>query len=353
MEGLYKLGNTQIDLDNYIGKVETTLQDIQTAMADIPDSIISSGPGDITTFTKGELDRYLWQERYEAFARHEKDHFKARQYREAAHAMATGSIAGIGSLQNDPFGRQVQEILLKTATRREMAFKPFTLHIPNPIGQDIKGFFQKIGDFFKRIGNGIADAFKKFVNWIFKGVAKGMGPYFIFLFANKNKVKSPEIRRRINAQQKTFDWIAKAGRLDTNQLKGALLNGIKDKTGKTPQEIFTIGAPQIGLAPALVGIVSWVVKAIGWVIKAVQKVVGLFNKNQRDAGVISEANMSDLRLLDEEINLQSAVTQNTSTTSARKSRKASPSKMNSEKSGGDFLIPAALLAVAAKAFVFN
>lgn len=303
VEGLYKLGTTA---QEYVGQVQTTLEELQSAMADIPDSIVTSGPGDITTFTKGEMDRYIWQERYEIFARQEPDPTRAGQYRAAASAMERGSIAGISGISgNDPFSIQVQNILAQAQKDTGLAFKPFTIQIPNPVIQDAKmnGFLQDVGKFFKKVGDTIADLFKKLVNWIFKGVAQGMGPYFIFLFANKGQVKSPEIKRRIDAQQKTFDWIAKIGRLNKDQLMGAVLNGIKEKTSLTPPQIFTEGGtPEIsGLV--LSTVLDKVIQAIGVVIEVIGKIISLFKKNN-DAGDVSKGNMSDVTLLEQEATLQ-------------------------------------------------
>ncbi len=113
------------------------------------------------------------------------------------------------------------------------------------------------------------------------------------------------MRRRIVEQQKTFNWITKVGRLDHNQLKGTVLNGIKDKTGLSPKEIFDQGGtPEIAGAGFLAGLVGFVIKAISWVVKTVEKVVGLFKKNKGEAGEIGEKNMSDPTLLEEEARLQ-------------------------------------------------
>lgn len=305
VEGLYKLGTTTstVNVYDYIGKLETTVEQMKLALADVPESIVSDGPGDITTFTKGELDRWIWQERYNIFADQEKDPTVANQYRLAAKAMEQGNIAGIGNiLPEDPFLQQVKFILNEAKQNNQLAFQPFRLEIPNPVPAQMAGFFQDIGKFFKKVGDTFTDLFKQFVNWIFKGVGKSMGPYFIYLFANKNKVKSPEIRRRIDAQQKTFNWIASVGRLNLDQLKGTVLNGIKEQTGMTPGEVFKSGGtPEIGSITAIVGVV---IQSIRWVVQAVEKIVGLFKKNKGEAGEIGEKNMSDTGLLEEEARLQ-------------------------------------------------
>lgn len=329
VEGLYKLGNVGMNAQEYIGQVQTTINQLESALADVPDEIINAGPGDITQMTKGELDRYLWEDRYNILAEQERDPVVADKYRSAATAMRTGSLAGIGNAQDDAFARQVQSILQQTVQDRRPAFEPFTLQIPNPVAGQVKGFFQDIGKFFKKVGETFANLFKKFVNWIFKGVGKAMGPYFIFLFAKKNKVKSPEIRRRIAEQEKTFNFIRKIGRFDENQLKGLALNGIKEKTGLTPQEIFATGnTPQIA---GLAAIVAFVVKAIGFVIQVVQKIASLFKKKESEAGEIGEGNMSDVTLLDQEAELQQAA--------------GTPGAVEDQSGSGGSILPWAALAV--------
>lgn len=306
VEGLYKLGTSDsTDVHEFIGQVENSLSQLEMVMADVPDSIIAEGPGDVTTFTKGELDRMIWMDRYNILADQEENPVVADRYRSAAIAMERGKITGIGNVGTDKFGQQVRDILSQAKRNNQMAFAPFQLEIPNPVPAKMKGFFKNVGKWFKKVGDTFAKLFKKFVNWIFKGVGKAMGPYFIYLFANKNRVKSPEIRRRIREQEKTFNWIAKVGRLDKTQLKNTVLNGIKEKTKLTPDQIFKQGGtPEIAGPGFLAGLVGFVIKAIGWVVRTIEKIVGLFKKNKGAAGEIGENNMSDPTLLEEEARLQ-------------------------------------------------
>jgi hypothetical protein len=163
----------------------------------------------------------------------------------------------------------------------------------------VRGFFGKIGDFFKKVGKAISNVFKKFVNWIFSGVGKKMGPFFIFQFLQRGKIKSPEIRSRIGAQQKSYEFIKRLGKFDDRQLKGLMLNGILERTGKSPRQIAAeSGVPQIG------GLVAAVLGAIQFVVKVVEKVAGIFKRSPRDAGRIDETTMSDPALFEEERRLQ-------------------------------------------------
>ncbi len=302
MEGLYKLGNTY-DEAAIIGQLTQTLTEIEQATASIP-NVVNAGPGDLTTKSEGELERFILADRYRILGKMEPNPQKAGQYLAAARALEKGDIAGIGSLQNDPFGQQVAQILERTAKATAPAFPPFTVHIPNPIPPGVTGLFKSVGNFIKKVGNAISDAFKTFVNWIFKGIGKKMGPFFIFQFLRKNVIKSPKIKARLQAQDKAYNFIKKAGKFDDAKLKGIMLNGILETTGKTPKQIAEEGgAPQVGALPAIVGVV---IKAIGFVVEVIQKIAGLFKKGSNEAGQIDQTTMSDPSLFEEEARLQRA-----------------------------------------------
>lgn len=339
--GLYKIGNVGLTPaeEQYVKDVQATMAEMGQAMADIPDSVITSGPGDITKMTQGQLDREIWRDRFEIYAKQEASPARRQKYRDAAQAMTTGQVAGIYGLDGDPLGRQVQQIL-NSSTSNKPAFEDFTLVLTNAPSPEISGLFKKIGGFFKDVGNWFKDQFNKFVNWIWKGPAKSMGPYFLFLFAKKDRVKSPEMRRRIAQQEKNFQYIIKKGKFSENQLKGVLLNGIKEQTGTDPATLFkTAKAPKIAAFPAisvlLAKVAAFVIKAIGFVIKVVQKIVGLFKGKKDDAGQIDEASSSDPNLLLEEARLQEEAESN------------SPSKPGSQQGGGGFGIAAGALALLA------
>lgn len=305
--GLYKLGSVEAQ-QQYADQVAATVAEMERALADVPDSIVQADGGDIMTMSEGQLERNIWKDRYMAYAKHEPSLSKRLQYQDAAKAMQRGTIAGIGSLQGDAFGRQVEDILRKTARKKAPAYDPVKVRLLVPTAPEMGSIFKKVGNFFKKVGQKIGDLFKKFVNWIWKGPAKAMGPFYLFLFANKNKVKSPEIKRRIAAQEKSFRFIAKAGKFSEDKLKGVMLNSIKDKTGKDPREIFGLaGSSRIAGVPAvLAAIGKFVINAIGWVIRVIEKVVSLFKKNKTEAGRIDQSTSSDVLLLEEEARLQAA-----------------------------------------------
>lgn len=304
VEGLYKLGTTgTADIHKILGAQEEYLAALENATADIPDSIINEGPGDVTQLTSGQLDRIIWADRYKIWAGQESDSGAAGKMMAAAEAIQKGSIAGIGALQNDSLGKQVQKILRKTANDNKPAFGEFRISVPKIHGAEVAG----LKDFFKKIGEALKRAFTKFVNWIFKGAGKMMGPYFLFLFMDKNKVKSKELKRRIAAQEKTFNWIATKGKLDKAKLLGVALNGIKQKTGKTPQEIFKSASG--GKVSGFAAVISVVIEAISVVWGVIKKIVGLFKKEKSsDAGKVDQNNMSDPNLLQEEAQLRSDTT---------------------------------------------
>lgn len=305
VEGLYKLGNTgTIDEVAILGQMNNSLAEIEAIGQEIP-NVVDDGMGDVTQMSTGELDRLIMADRYRTLAGLTDHGGKAGQYRDAAIAMERGDIAGIGSLQNDPFGRQVQSILAKTAMKTAPAFPPFKVSIPNPIPPQIRGLFSGIKKIIKKVGDAIGSVFKKFVNWIFKGAGKAMGPFFIFRFLQRNRIRSREIRKRLAAQDKSYNFIRRVGKFDDKQLKGIMLNGILEKTGKSPAQIAKeTGVPQIGAAPAAAALLPKVLKAIGPVIQVITKIVGIFKRKKEEAGTVDQTTMSDPNLLLEEAELQ-------------------------------------------------
>lgn len=299
--GLYKLGNSSglFDERAIIGQMENTLAEIEAASASIP-NMVGEGP-DVSQMTVGELDRLIWADRYRVLAGVTEHGGQRGQYIDAARAMEQGDIAGIGSLRNDPFGQQVAKILEKSVKNRKPAFENFTVRIPNPVPPQMAGLFSKVGKFIKKIGDTIKNAFKRLVNFIFKGAGKAMGPFFIFQFLNKSKVKSPKIKGRMMAQEKSFRFIQRIGKFDEKQLKGLMLNGIIEKTRKTPAQLAKEGgAPQIG---ALAAVVPLIVDAIKAVFNVISKIAGIFKKNKNDAGTVDQSTMSDVTLFEEEAEL--------------------------------------------------
>lgn len=307
VKGLYQLGSidghmTEHRANAIIGQLETTIAELDRHSSTLP----SVDPNDdVTTWTKGDAERAIIAERFRIMSNITKHGGKRGTYADAALALEQGSIAGIGSLKGNPFGKQVEKILQRTVVMTEPAFPPFEISVPTPPevqNPRIEGLFKKIGKFFKKVGKAIGRLFKKFVNWIFKGAGKAMGPFFIFQFLNKRQIKSPEIKNRIKSQEKSFDFIRRVGKFDKNQLKGLMLNGILEKTGKSPRQIAKEGGvPQIGAVAALAGIV---IKAIGFVVKVIEKVASIFKRRKSDAGVIDESTMSDPSLFAEEARLQ-------------------------------------------------
>lgn len=303
MKGLAQLGSA-ISGQDYIGKMETELKDIQQAAAGIPD-MVKSGWGDVTKMTRGQVDRMIFADRYRIQARQATGP-AALKYRDAAKAMEAGSISGIGSITNDALSNEVRMVLRAAAGKTQPAFTPFTVSIPAMPQLGVDGFFDGLFDkakkLVKNIGNAIGDLFKKFVNWMFKGAAKAIGPFFIFQFLRKNVIKSKQIRDRMTAQQRTYGFIQRVGKFDDNQLKGIMLNGILEKTGKSPAQMAKeAGVAKIGALSAIVGVV---INAISWVIKVVNKVAGIFKRNQNEGGTIDQSTMSDPSLFEEEARLQ-------------------------------------------------
>jgi hypothetical protein len=220
--------------------------------------------------------------------------------------MKNGSVSGIGSITNDALSNEVRMVLRSSANKNQRAFTPFTVRIPAMPQLGVDGFFDGIFDkakkLVKNIGDAIGDLFKKFVNWMFKGAAKAIGPFFIFQFLRKSVIKSKKIKDRMTAQERTYGFIQRVGKFEDRQLKGIMLNGILEKTGKSPAQMAKeAGVDKIGSLTAIVGVV---IKAIGWVIKVVEKVASIFKKNTDEGGMIDQSTMSDPALFEEEARLQ-------------------------------------------------
>ncbi len=289
MEGLYKLGNTE-------QSALISLNELEQVLADIPDSIIDEGIGDITQMSSGELDRVIMKERLEIFADQETRADLRREYQRGIVAIDRGTVAGIGNMINSPFGANLEQFLRNTAHDNAPSFTPFTLAIPNPNTAQVQGMFGWV----KKIGGAFKKLFSKLMNWVFKGPARKMAPYFLFTFIKK-VTSSGEINKRKAAQEKSYNWIKKVGKFDDRKLKGMIFNEIKKESGMTPEQLLNKGAEkQIAALPvAVMAFAPKIMKALGLVVEVVKKIAGLFKKNKSDAGTISEENAPDLTLLEE------------------------------------------------------
>ncbi len=305
-QGLYKLGTTVPGQQRQIPQV-TSLADIEAAVSDIPDDIITAGPGDVTVMTSGQLDRHLMQERLIIEANQAPNENTRKKLITAVAVLEQGSLAGIGKTLPVAYIQKLATFLKKTANDKRRAFRPFTVSV-QPVGIS-GGFLKKIGKGLKKVGKGIGkaakkvgqaigNAWKKLVNWIFKGPAKMMGAYFVFLWIKKG-VRNKEARRRIAAQKKSYNWIRKTAKLDDGKFRQLMENGVKQQTGMTPAQLVNQAAgKRIGAVMATA--VALGLKAIGIIIQVIKKISGLFKKNKSEAGTINEGNVSDLELLEGE-----------------------------------------------------
>ncbi len=307
VQGLFQLGSTSsADMFSQIGGIDWNqpedvilgqleraipLSEIEATAASMP---AVDPRNDVTKMTMGETERMIWEDRMRILSNLSKNSAQTAQYTDAARAIRQGSLAGIGSLANNPLGQQVEDILKKTRRMNQPAFPPFTIDIPTP---PQVGFFKKIGNFFKKVGKAVGDVFKGLVNWVFKGMGKAMGPFFIYRFLKRNVIKSKNIKGRLAQQDKSYRFIQKIGKFDDSQLQGLMLNGILEKTGKTPEQFAREGGvPQIGAFPAIIA-------AISSVIQVITKIASVFKKKGTDAGIVDQSTMSDPSLFEEEARL--------------------------------------------------
>lgn len=331
MKGLYKLGNTgSTQLPMRIADQE--VDRLRASVAHIPDSVVSSQGGDLTEMTEGEYRRWYTARRYRSLAVKTQNPQIRQEYEAAARILESGNIRGIGAATVSPIQRQAAEIWLKSQQLTRPAFEPWEVQFTVP--EQVSGFFRKVGDFFKRIGNAIKDAWKKFVNWLFKGQAQKSSPYFIYLYLDESRVKSPEIRRRIQEQKKTFRYIKEKGKLDSAKLNEAILNGIADQTGASAEQIIVYNTQRPELfKPQAAGIgavfqpqdpntpqgwtpqevpngsekgnsqtAEFIVKALKFLWELIKAIIEIFKRKDKenDYGSPSGQNSSDIELLEQE-----------------------------------------------------
>lgn len=302
MAEIYKLsGIGSVPPDAALKSWEKNLQRI---INEIPDSVLTSGAGDLTQLTAGELERLQTSELWNARANNlPADSTYRQELKTAAKMIKTGNIAGIGALpikiQSD-----VQAVLNRTDLKNQPAFTP-----PVFTNVAVSGVLQDIGKFF-------TEAWKKLVNFIFKGPAKLMAPYYLFKFiTNKGKINSntsagKDALTRLSAQERNFKWIQDNGRFDQAQLLREMATGITEQAGKTPTELLKLateskisGGASVGVLPvaavaAATGFKAFVIKAIPVILDIIKKIVSVFNKkNTNELAPTTEQYGSDLMVL--------------------------------------------------------
>lgn len=293
MAEIYKLSGIG---SGRIGEMEAYEKQLDRIIASIPNEVITAGPGDLTQLSAGDFERMQTSNLWAVRAKAEPNKARAKELMAAAKAVRRGTIAGIGSV-NPQTIKDVEQVLTTTHLKQGPAFKMPTLQVDGAIQGGL-------GDFFKKLGKKIADAFKKLVNWIFKGPARKMGAYFLYLFLPNKGKASKEITKRLGAQAKTMNFFKKVAQFDESQLMREFATGITEDTGKTPTEYINsiagkkIAGHRMGLAAdsgekEKIGIVGAIVAGIQVLIEVIGKLSALFKKKKEDAGAITEANASD------------------------------------------------------------
>lgn len=283
-----------------VGAVQATLsveqynKELDKLLATIPDDVIHMGPGDVTAMTAGEFERWQISQLWEARAKTAPS-AQAEALNASAKALRRGTIAGIGSIPT-AYAESVQQVLMQAKLKVKPAFPSFDLMDATGLtGAAISG---GLGDFFRKLGDKVKEAWQKLVNWVFKGPAREAGAYFLFLFTDKSDQRG-EVSKRLAEQSKVFNWLQKVGKFDTGQLMREFSAGIVDKFGKTPTEIIAdarqgkiagIGSHRAAVGAPFVAVAVSVIRVI---IEIIQKVAALFKKNAQDAGQVREQYASD------------------------------------------------------------
>lgn len=236
-----------------------------TAVTDsIPDYIIESDGGDLTSMTGGEFSRWL----------------AAKQYPEYAGTIRNGLISS-----STP--QSISQFIIDTAGNTAPAFPiPFDLSQfeGTTEGPYIQGVFSKIGDWFK-------NQWQKLVNFIFKDGLKKSAEFFMYVFAQRDKLTAI-LKTKQDKQNTTLSWMANASGQSLDQYKATIRSHIMTKNGgKTPETLLNEAATKRNTLARQTW-VSAVLAALPVVIDIIKKIATLFKK--KDVPVVSAEDGSDL-----------------------------------------------------------
>lgn len=254
--------------------------ELQAAADEIPDEVLEE---DITEMSQGDFSRWTAATKFEAQAGAAKTEEAANRFLAAGEAIRSGTIAGIGNLAPSD-AVKIEQFLSQTGAQKNKAFKAPVVAIPDALAGDI-GRIGKLTDLIKK-------AWRKIVNWVFKLALPGAAGFFLYAFMKK--APGRKSAKRQAGQNKTLDWIMKAGKFeDKAALMETIKTGIIKKTGKSPEAI--LAAAEKGEKITGIGaIAAFAVKAISFVIEIISKIVSLFKKKKPDLDKNDAADLSEL-----------------------------------------------------------
>ena len=258
---------------------EEYLAELEAATADIPDDVLDN---DVTEMSAGQFARFQAAEKFEAQASSARTDANRAKFAAAADAVRTGDISGIGAISRSE-ATKIESFLKVTSNQTQRAFVPPVVVIPDGISG-----VGRIGS----IASAIKKAWKKIVNTIFKSLMPLAGMFFLYSFIKKKVGKRTDKRKA--GQDKTLEWIQKAGKFDNKTaLMEAAKTGIIKATGKSPDTLLNEAAK--GKKIAGIGSITVIaVKAISFVIEIIGKIVKLFKKKGPSVDNADAADLSEL-----------------------------------------------------------
>ena len=118
--GLYKIGAIEQQ------EALISIEELEAVLAEIPDTVIHQGDGDITLMTSGQLDRKIMADRLHVVANQTTDQKLRVELLQGAAAVKTGNLAGISGL-NSQFQQTLSTFIKTTGKDTKPAFQPFKI----------------------------------------------------------------------------------------------------------------------------------------------------------------------------------------------------------------------------------
>jgi hypothetical protein len=137
-----------------------------------------------------------------------------------------------------------------------------------------------VNSILSKIGDAIKNAWKKVVNWVFKTGLKLCAPYFLYTFIKKKVGKKTDAKKA--KQDSVLAWMASVTGTPISNFLMSISAGIKDKTGKTPEQILKeLSGNKIGdpISAAMLLLPLFKDKKVMDAIKTIiSKIVSIFKK---------------------------------------------------------------------------
>ncbi len=259
----------------------------------IPDAVMDGE--DVTEMTEGELQRFQLSNRLEVAAYQTSAPRKRQQLLDVMRTLETDEVAYLGNVDSD-IADPVFKFMYNTKYLTSRAMVPPRLRFSSSEDiDDISGLISILKKGAKKIKKGVSKAgkgavkvvkvvgsafktmWKKVMNFLFKKVLPGAGPFFLFTFIKKKGVNNAVNARRAK-QVKTLDWIQKVGGLKRSNINTALQSGIVNKLGADPKTILNEKANDQIAGDSKKEWIMIATQSMGFLIKGIEALSKLFKK---------------------------------------------------------------------------